>query len=157
MGSSSTNQSTQKVAFVSSNITSRSNETVNTAHGVSAANFKNNASTLANVDSPSDVVIYYFFARNRLEVADGNADNKRKEISQEDRKESRRHPGIKTAGTGRIPEGLNFMPSKSDLVLVDEDEYVFSESVTSVPTVATSKVKTSESKPKSVSKPLIED
>ncbi|GJX15211.1 hypothetical protein Tco_0206969 [Tanacetum coccineum] len=51
----------------------------------------------------------------------------------------------------------NFMPLKSDLVLADEDEYVFSESVTSVPNVATSKVKTSESKPKSVGEPLIED
>ncbi|GKA59238.1 hypothetical protein Tco_0758551, partial [Tanacetum coccineum] len=51
----------------------------------------------------------------------------------------------------------NFMPPKTDLVLADKDEYVFSESVTSVPAIATSKVKTSESKPKSVSEPLIED
>ncbi|GJS74667.1 ribonuclease H-like domain-containing protein [Tanacetum coccineum] len=51
----------------------------------------------------------------------------------------------------------NFMPPKPDLVLADKDEYVFSESITSVPIVATSKVKTSESKPKSVSEPLIED
>ncbi|GKE48940.1 hypothetical protein Tco_1480198, partial [Tanacetum coccineum] len=69
--------------------TGSTNETVKTAQGVSATNSKANASTLANVDSPSDVVIYYFFARNRLEVADGNADNKRKEISQQDRMESR--------------------------------------------------------------------
>ncbi|GJT68555.1 ribonuclease H-like domain-containing protein [Tanacetum coccineum] len=55
------------------------------------------------------------------------------------------------------PYTRNFMPPKSDLVLADEDEYVFSESVTSIPDVATSKAKTSESKPKSVSKPLIED
>ncbi|GKF38276.1 hypothetical protein Tco_0118337, partial [Tanacetum coccineum] len=51
----------------------------------------------------------------------------------------------------------NFMPPKFDLVLADEEKYVISESITSVPTVATSKVKTSESKTKSVSKPLIED
>ncbi|GJT40945.1 putative ribonuclease H-like domain-containing protein [Tanacetum coccineum] len=51
----------------------------------------------------------------------------------------------------------NFMPPKPDLVLADKDEYAFSESVTSVPAIATSKVKISESKPKSVSKPLIED
>ncbi|GKB38564.1 ribonuclease H-like domain-containing protein [Tanacetum coccineum] len=51
----------------------------------------------------------------------------------------------------------NFMPPKPDLVLADKDEYVFSESVTNVPSVATSKVKTSKSKPKSVSEPLIED
>ncbi|GJW50401.1 hypothetical protein Tco_0091752 [Tanacetum coccineum] len=42
----------------------------------------------------------------------------------------------------------NFMLHKSDLVLADEDDYVFSESVTSVLVVATSKAKTSELKPK---------
>ncbi|GKA74743.1 putative ribonuclease H-like domain-containing protein [Tanacetum coccineum] len=51
----------------------------------------------------------------------------------------------------------NFMPYKSNLVLADEDEYVFSELVTSIPDVATSEVKTNESKPKSVGEPLIED
>ncbi|GKD10206.1 putative ribonuclease H-like domain-containing protein [Tanacetum coccineum] len=51
----------------------------------------------------------------------------------------------------------NFMPPKPNLVLADEEEYVFSESITSVPAVATSKVKTSKSKPKSVSEPLIKD
>ncbi|GKA49712.1 ribonuclease H-like domain-containing protein [Tanacetum coccineum] len=61
MRSSSTNQHIQNVAFVSSNITSITNKAVKTAHGVSAANFKNNASTLPNVDSLSDVVIYSFF------------------------------------------------------------------------------------------------
>ncbi|GJS40658.1 ribonuclease H-like domain-containing protein, partial [Tanacetum coccineum] len=54
MGSSSTNQNTQNVAFVSSNITSSTNEAIKTAHGVSTANSKNNASTLPNVDSLSD-------------------------------------------------------------------------------------------------------
>ncbi|GKA89999.1 ribonuclease H-like domain-containing protein [Tanacetum coccineum] len=51
----------------------------------------------------------------------------------------------------------NFMPPKTNLLLADKDEYVFSESVTSVYTIATSEVKTSESKPKSASEPLIED
>ncbi|GKC62367.1 hypothetical protein Tco_1094965 [Tanacetum coccineum] len=51
----------------------------------------------------------------------------------------------------------NFMPPKPDLVLADKDEYVFSESVTSVPSAITIEVKTSESRPKSVSKLLIED
>ncbi|GKD22743.1 hypothetical protein Tco_1224446 [Tanacetum coccineum] len=51
----------------------------------------------------------------------------------------------------------NFMPPKPNLVLADEEEYVFSESITSVPAVATSEVKTIESKPKSVSEPFIED
>ncbi|GJS07864.1 putative ribonuclease H-like domain-containing protein [Tanacetum coccineum] len=51
----------------------------------------------------------------------------------------------------------NFMPTKPNLVLAEEEEYVFSELITSVPAVATSKVKTSKSKPKSVSEPLVED
>nr|GEY48847.1 xylulose kinase-1 [Tanacetum cinerariifolium] len=51
----------------------------------------------------------------------------------------------------------NFMPPKPDLILADVDKYVVSESVTSVPTITTNKAKTSESKPKSVSEPLIED
>nr|GEV46183.1 reverse transcriptase domain-containing protein [Tanacetum cinerariifolium] len=51
----------------------------------------------------------------------------------------------------------NFMPPKPDLILADVDEYVVSESVTSVPIVATNKAKTSESEPKFVSEPLIED
>ncbi|GJZ94260.1 reverse transcriptase domain-containing protein [Tanacetum coccineum] len=62
MGSSSTSQNTQNIAFVSSNITGSTNEAVKTAHGVSAANSKDNASTLPNVDSLSDAVIYSFFA-----------------------------------------------------------------------------------------------
>ncbi|GKB67534.1 ribonuclease H-like domain-containing protein [Tanacetum coccineum] len=55
------------------------------------------------------------------------------------------------------PYTRNFMPPKSDLVLADEDEYVFSELVTSIHDVATSEVKTSKLKPKSIGEPLIED
>ncbi|GJW19782.1 hypothetical protein Tco_0027218 [Tanacetum coccineum] len=58
-GSSSTSQNTENVAFVSSNITSSTNEALKTAH------------------------------ENGLEVADALPDNESKEISQEDRKESR--------------------------------------------------------------------
>ncbi|GJY93962.1 hypothetical protein Tco_0509744 [Tanacetum coccineum] len=54
IGSSSTSQNIQNVAFVSSNITGSTNEAVKTAHGVSVANSKANASTLPNVDSLSD-------------------------------------------------------------------------------------------------------
>ncbi|GJZ85831.1 ribonuclease H-like domain-containing protein [Tanacetum coccineum] len=50
----------------------------------------------------------------------------------------------------------NFMPP-NDLVLYDEGEYVFSESVTSIPDVATREAKTSVLKPKFVGEPLIED
>nr|GEU37334.1 uncharacterized mitochondrial protein AtMg00810-like [Tanacetum cinerariifolium] len=55
------------------------------------------------------------------------------------------------------PYTWNFMPSKSDLILFDVDEYIVSETVTSVPAIATNKAKASESKPKSISEPIIED
>ncbi|GKB73437.1 hypothetical protein Tco_0934849 [Tanacetum coccineum] len=78
MGSSSTSQNIQNVAFVSSNSTGSTNEAVKTAHGVFAANSKANASTLPNVDN----------LRDGLEMTNGNADNESKDISQEDMKES---------------------------------------------------------------------
>nr|GEZ20963.1 ribonuclease H-like domain-containing protein [Tanacetum cinerariifolium] len=49
------------------------------------------------------------------------------------------------------------MPPKPDLIFADVDEYVISETVTSVPAVAINKAKTSESEPKSVSEPIIKD
>ncbi|GJY66690.1 hypothetical protein Tco_0468928 [Tanacetum coccineum] len=61
-GSSSSSQNTQNIAFVSSNSTSSTNEIVNTAHGVSAGSTQDHASTLPNVNSLSDAVIYSFFA-----------------------------------------------------------------------------------------------
>ncbi|GKA51619.1 ribonuclease H-like domain-containing protein [Tanacetum coccineum] len=232
--------------------TSSTNEAVKTAHGVSDTNFKANSSTLLNVDSLSDAVIYSFFAsqsnssqldnddlkqidpndleeidlkwqmamlimrakrflmktgrnlgvngtdtigfdKNKVECynchkrghfareykAPRNQDNRNKETTRRtmpaeegptnfalidytsssssssdtevNDKTSKGYHALPLPYTG------NFMPPKPNLVLADEDEYVFSESVTSVPIVATSKVKTSESKPKSVSEPLIED
>ncbi|GKB61394.1 putative ribonuclease H-like domain-containing protein [Tanacetum coccineum] len=143
--------------------------------------------------------------RDGLEVADGNADNESKEISQKDMKESREYKAPKNQdsrnkektrrtvpvkettsnafvsqcdGFGssssdtevndkyKIGKGYNivppsytgnFMPPKPDFVLADKDEYIFSESVTSVHAIATTEVKTSESKPKSVSELLIKD
>nr|GEX12914.1 hypothetical protein [Tanacetum cinerariifolium] len=62
MGSSSTTQNTQNIAFVSSNNTDSTNKAVNTTHGVFAASSKTNASNLPNVDSLSDAIIYSFFA-----------------------------------------------------------------------------------------------
>nr|GEV54837.1 hypothetical protein [Tanacetum cinerariifolium] len=55
------------------------------------------------------------------------------------------------------PYTRNFMTPKPDLILADMDEYVISESVTSVYVVVTNEAKTCESKPKSVSKLLIKD
>ncbi|GJX65529.1 hypothetical protein Tco_0299872 [Tanacetum coccineum] len=55
------------------------------------------------------------------------------------------------------PYTRNFMPPKPNLVLAGKEEYAFSESITSMPAVTTSEVKTTELKPKSISEPLIED
>nr|GEU46292.1 hypothetical protein [Tanacetum cinerariifolium] len=61
-GSSTSSQNTQNIAFVSSNNTDSSNESVNVVLGVCAASSKATVSTLLNVDSLSDAVIYSFFA-----------------------------------------------------------------------------------------------
>nr|GEY27358.1 hypothetical protein [Tanacetum cinerariifolium] len=61
-GSSPSSQNTQNIAFVSSNNTDSTNESVNVAPSISAASFKAKFSTLPNVDSLSDAVIHSFFA-----------------------------------------------------------------------------------------------
>ncbi|GJX75809.1 ribonuclease H-like domain-containing protein [Tanacetum coccineum] len=224
------------------------NEAVKTAHGVSATNSKDNASTLPNVDSLSDAMDLKWqmalltmkskeifkktedslvllrtdtiiFDKNKVECynyhrrghfarecrAPKHQDNRNREITRrtvpieettsnalvsqcdgfgydwsDQAKEGPTNFALmaytsssssssvtltvndkyKTGeGYHAVPPSYigNFMPPKPDLVLADKDEYVFSESVTSVLAVATSEVKTSESKPKSVSEPLIED
>ncbi|GKC34233.1 hypothetical protein Tco_1046617 [Tanacetum coccineum] len=104
-GSSSSSQNIKNVAFVSSNNSGSTNQVVKTAHGVSTANSKDNASTLPNVNSLSDAVIYSLFARDGLEVADGNAHNESKKIYPEDRKESRecRAPKIQDNNNRETP------------------------------------------------------
>nr|GEV80165.1 hypothetical protein [Tanacetum cinerariifolium] len=60
-GSSNSSHNTQNIAFVSSNNTDRTNESVNVVTSVYAASFQAPVSTLLNVDSLSDAVIYSFF------------------------------------------------------------------------------------------------
>nr|GEZ58753.1 hypothetical protein [Tanacetum cinerariifolium] len=55
------------------------------------------------------------------------------------------------------PYTRNFTPPKPDLILADIDEYVVSESITSMPAVVINETKTSKSEPKYFSEPLIED
>ncbi|GJS02978.1 putative ribonuclease H-like domain-containing protein [Tanacetum coccineum] len=74
-----------------------------------------------------------------------------------DSKENERYKTSKEYHVVPPPYTRNFMPSKYDLILADEGEYVFSESVTNIPDAATSEAKTSVSKPKSVGELLIED
>nr|GEW88467.1 hypothetical protein [Tanacetum cinerariifolium] len=61
-GLSTSIQNTQNIAFVSSNNTDNTNESVSVVLSVSAASSKATVSTLPNVDSLSDAVIYSFFA-----------------------------------------------------------------------------------------------
>nr|GEY16849.1 ribonuclease H-like domain-containing protein [Tanacetum cinerariifolium] len=61
-GSSTSSQNTQNIAFVFSNNTNSTNESISVFPSVSAASSKAPVSTLPNVDSHSDVVIYSFFA-----------------------------------------------------------------------------------------------
>ncbi|GJZ33676.1 retrovirus-related pol polyprotein from transposon TNT 1-94 [Tanacetum coccineum] len=59
---SSSNTSTQNMAFVSSNNSGSTNEVVNTAHRVSAISTQVSAANSTNVDNLSDFVICAFFA-----------------------------------------------------------------------------------------------
>nr|GEV92304.1 ribonuclease H-like domain-containing protein [Tanacetum cinerariifolium] len=65
-GTNSIGHNTQNIAFVSSNNTDNTNESVSVVPSVSAASTKAPVSTLLNVDNLSDVVIYSFFARRNL-------------------------------------------------------------------------------------------
>nr|GFA52694.1 hypothetical protein [Tanacetum cinerariifolium] len=60
-GSSTSSQNTQNIAFVSSNNTDSTNELVSVVPSVSVASSKATVSTLPNVDSLSDAVIYSYF------------------------------------------------------------------------------------------------
>nr|GEV03033.1 uncharacterized mitochondrial protein AtMg00810-like [Tanacetum cinerariifolium] len=60
-GSSTSIQNTQNIAFVSSNNTDTTNESVNVVPNVFVASSKATVSTLLNVDSLSDAMIYFFF------------------------------------------------------------------------------------------------
>nr|GEX69294.1 hypothetical protein [Tanacetum cinerariifolium] len=61
-GLSPSSQNTQNIAFVSSNNTDSLNESATAAPSITAASSKATVSTLLNVDSLSDAVIYSFFA-----------------------------------------------------------------------------------------------
>nr|GEW98431.1 putative ribonuclease H-like domain-containing protein [Tanacetum cinerariifolium] len=160
MGSSSTTQNTQNVSFVSSNNTNSTNKAVNTAHDVSAASSNTNASNLPNVDSLNDAVIYSFFAShsNRPQL-----DNEvLKQIDPDDLEEIdlKWQMAMLTMRARRFLQKIrrnlgNFMPPKFDSVFANE--HVVSESVTSLPGIVKIDVKTSETKLKNVSAPIIED
>nr|GEX87344.1 hypothetical protein [Tanacetum cinerariifolium] len=66
--SSPSSQNTQNIAFVSSNNTNTTNESVNAAPSIFGASSKATVSTLPNGDSLSDAMIYSFFTRNGSRV-----------------------------------------------------------------------------------------
>nr|GEZ52118.1 hypothetical protein [Tanacetum cinerariifolium] len=75
-GSSHSSQNTQNIAFVSSNNTDSTNESVNAAPSLSTSSSKATVSTLQNVDSLSDAVIYSFFVNHSNNTQLGNEDLK---------------------------------------------------------------------------------
>nr|GEV76645.1 uncharacterized mitochondrial protein AtMg00810-like [Tanacetum cinerariifolium] len=217
MGSSSTTQNTQNVAFVSSNNTDSTNKAVNTAYVVFAARSKTNASNLPNIDSISDVVSYSFFASQSNSLQLDNEDLKRGHFARKCMASKHQENINMEAPKRTVPveditsnalvsqcDGLgydwsnqaedgptnfalmaytflsssnsdtevndktnegyhaipplytrNFMPSIPDLIFADE--HVVSESITSLPDIIKNEVKTSETKLKNVSEPIIED
>nr|GEX15826.1 ribonuclease H-like domain-containing protein [Tanacetum cinerariifolium] len=74
--SSSISHNTQNIAFVSSNNTDSTNESVTVVPSVFAASTKAPVSTLPNVDSLSDAVIYSFFASQSNSLQLDNEDLK---------------------------------------------------------------------------------
>nr|GEW10370.1 hypothetical protein [Tanacetum cinerariifolium] len=62
-GLSTSSQNTQNIAFVSSNNTDSTNKSVNAILSVSASSSKATNSTIPNVNSLSDAVIYSFFSK----------------------------------------------------------------------------------------------
>nr|GEX39633.1 putative ribonuclease H-like domain-containing protein [Tanacetum cinerariifolium] len=163
IGSSSISQNTQNLAFVFSNDANSTNEAVKTTHGVSTTNSKDKASTLPNVDSLIDAVIYFFFASQSNSSQLDNEDLK--QIDLDDLEEMdlktkvecynchmRGHFSKECRATKHQDNRNRDAPRRTVPEL-----HVVSESVTSLPAVRKSKVKTSESKLKTVSEPLIED
>ncbi|GJX39736.1 hypothetical protein Tco_0253039 [Tanacetum coccineum] len=71
---------------------------VNTAQSVNAASTQGAADSSTTVENLSDAVVYYFFA-SQLSIL---------QLDNEDLQQIHPgHPGIKTAGIGSLPEGLN--------------------------------------------------
>ncbi|GJS56920.1 putative ribonuclease H-like domain-containing protein [Tanacetum coccineum] len=189
-GSSSSNQNSQNVAFVSSNNSGSSNQ----AYGSNSANTDRlqgrtdrepvrrnvtmettetkalvaqdglgydwsdqaeegptNFALMAYISSSSSKL---FQLRFEIQVSDKfntsvGFDSKVVDSHVFDGQENERYKTSKGYHAVPPPYTGNLMPPKYDLVLADEGEYVFSESVTSIPDVATREAKTSVSKPKS--------
>nr|GEW95389.1 ribonuclease H-like domain-containing protein [Tanacetum cinerariifolium] len=92
---------------------------------------------------------------NNLKIYEAKVMGAPKNQDIRNREAPRRTVPVEDATLNSLVSQWNFMPSKLDLVFADE--HVFNVSVTSLPNIAKSEIKTSESKLKTISKPIIKD
>nr|GEW71943.1 ribonuclease H-like domain-containing protein [Tanacetum cinerariifolium] len=176
----------QNIAFVSSDNTSNTNETVNTTHGVSAASSKDQASTTSyandvifsffsnqynasqldnedleqiDTDDLEEIDLKWQVAMLTMRVKSCESDGDDNQVNDRFKKSEGYHAVLP-------PYTRNYMPPRADLSFVGLDDYVFkskvSETITSVPKIETNASKTSKDsleKSKNVmsSAPIIED
>nr|GEX93985.1 putative ribonuclease H-like domain-containing protein [Tanacetum cinerariifolium] len=123
-GSYTSSQNTQNIAFMSFNNTDSTNELVSAVPSVSVASSKATVSTLPNVDSLSDAVIYSFFASQSNKPQLDNEDSKQidpDDLDEMDLKECRspRDNRNKEAARRPVPTKvftLNALVSQCDAV-----------------------------------------
>nr|GEZ87032.1 ribonuclease H-like domain-containing protein [Tanacetum cinerariifolium] len=181
-GSSSSSQNSQNVAFMSSNSSSSTNQAhgSNSANTDSLsdvmiysffANQSNSpqldnedlqqidADDLEEIDLKWQMAMLTMRARRFLKKTRRKAPRENINIEP-----IRRNVTVETTDANALVAQEGFSSTslywelhapKHDLILADVDEYVDSETVSSVPAVATNEANTSESKPKSVSEPII--
>nr|GEU96030.1 ribonuclease H-like domain-containing protein [Tanacetum cinerariifolium] len=168
-GLSTSSQNIQNIAFVSTNNTDNTTESVNVVPSVSAASSKAKVSTLPNVDSHSDAVIYSFFAIGGYDwsfqaeeeptnyalmafTSPGSLSSLGSDKNQESDTrvtENQENDRYKTGeGYHVVPPlyTVNFLPPKPELVFTDDTNA--SESVANVINVKSSKHKTRKDKSK---------
>nr|GEV70031.1 reverse transcriptase [Tanacetum cinerariifolium] len=153
------------------------NKAVNTAHGVSATNSKNNASNLPNVDTlsdacdglgydwsdqaedgPTNFALMAFTSSSSLSLDTKTGFGYASQGFDSPVLENQVNEKYNTCkGYHAVPPPYigNCMPSKPDLVFANE--HVVSESVTSLPGITKSEMKTSITTLNNVSAPIIED
>ncbi|GJV34643.1 putative ribonuclease H-like domain-containing protein [Tanacetum coccineum] len=114
-GTSNSTTNSYNVAFLSSSSTNSATRAVNTAEGVNTASTQGAADSSTTVENLSDAVIYSFFASQPRSWTwptkkELGLTSPRWSVSTATREDtlqwSAGHPGIKTAGTGSLPEGL---------------------------------------------------
>nr|GEZ14035.1 hypothetical protein [Tanacetum cinerariifolium] len=171
-GSSPSSQNTQNIAFVSSNTTDNTNESVTAAPSISATSSKATIFALPNVDNLSDAVIYSFFAKNA--ILPGNADHQgttgtkklQEELSQQSHESDNKGPKNPENDRYKTGEGYHavpppytgtFLPPKLDLVFTNTPHA--SESVDNVFNVESSTNKPSKDMSNTLRSdaPIVED